>query len=414
MRDVNNGWLIRYTHANVASFFFIFVYMHIGRGLYYSSYKSPRVLVWSIGVIILILMMAIGFLGYIRSPKWSNLNNTYFNKFKFKGLWSALRASTSGRPPTTNKLRGQVKSYIKHRPDRTALRPKITINKFNLISKRTYTTRVDLSVIKSDNNTSEILNDFIKEKNLNPIYCYEDLQLDLTKKRVQTDTKNISGVYLILNKITLDYYIGSASTNRFFSRFSNHLLNFHGSKIIKLAVKKYKLSQFAFLILEIFPETVNKENNKKLLDLEDFYLKSLLPNYNILTEAGYTFGYKHTEINRIQLKGLWSPTRPSIYSMESLEQIRNLNKGKSLNIETKEKIVTDLTGKIRSYSDKSILNMNKKSKPIILYNKNYTVYGEYSNICDTAKSIKCSEKTIIKALKTDKKLLKRCWYVNYK
>lgn len=59
MRDVNNGWLIRYTHANVASFFFIFVYMHIGRGLYYSSYKSPRVLVWSIGVIILVLMMAI-------------------------------------------------------------------------------------------------------------------------------------------------------------------------------------------------------------------------------------------------------------------------------------------------------------------------------------------------------------------
>lgn len=65
MRDVNNGWLIRYTHSNVASFFFIFVYAHIGRGLYYSSYKSPRVLVWSIGVIILVLMMAIGFLGYV-------------------------------------------------------------------------------------------------------------------------------------------------------------------------------------------------------------------------------------------------------------------------------------------------------------------------------------------------------------
>lgn len=65
MRDVNNGWLIRYTHANVASFFFIFVYMHVGRGLYYGSYKSPRVLVWSIGTIILILMMAIAFLGYV-------------------------------------------------------------------------------------------------------------------------------------------------------------------------------------------------------------------------------------------------------------------------------------------------------------------------------------------------------------
>ena len=65
MRDVNNGWAVRYTHANVASFFFIFVYAHIARGLYYGSYKSPRVLLWSIGVIILIAMMATAFLGYV-------------------------------------------------------------------------------------------------------------------------------------------------------------------------------------------------------------------------------------------------------------------------------------------------------------------------------------------------------------
>nr|YP_010879628.1 cytochrome b [Heterobasidion parviporum]WHL55398.1 cytochrome b [Heterobasidion parviporum] len=58
MRDVNSGWVVRYTHANVASFFFIFVYAHIARGLYYSSYKSPRILLWTIGVIIFILMMA--------------------------------------------------------------------------------------------------------------------------------------------------------------------------------------------------------------------------------------------------------------------------------------------------------------------------------------------------------------------
>ena len=65
MRDVNNGWAVRYTHANVASFFFIFVYAHIARGLYYGSYKSPRVLVWSIGVIIFILMIGTAFLGYV-------------------------------------------------------------------------------------------------------------------------------------------------------------------------------------------------------------------------------------------------------------------------------------------------------------------------------------------------------------
>lgn len=65
MRDVNSGWAVRYTHANVASFFFIFVYAHIARGLYYGSYKSPRVLLWAIGVIILVVMMATAFLGYV-------------------------------------------------------------------------------------------------------------------------------------------------------------------------------------------------------------------------------------------------------------------------------------------------------------------------------------------------------------
>jgi ubiquinol-cytochrome c reductase cytochrome b subunit len=65
MRDVNNGWLIRYLHSNTASAFFFLVYLHVGRGLYYGSYRAPRTIVWAIGTIILILMMAIGFLGYV-------------------------------------------------------------------------------------------------------------------------------------------------------------------------------------------------------------------------------------------------------------------------------------------------------------------------------------------------------------
>ena len=65
MRDVNNGWLIRYLHSNTASAFFFIVYLHIGKGLYYGSYRTPRTLVWVIGVIIFLLMMATGFLGYV-------------------------------------------------------------------------------------------------------------------------------------------------------------------------------------------------------------------------------------------------------------------------------------------------------------------------------------------------------------
>ncbi len=57
MRDVNHGWLVRYLHSNTASAFFLLVYLHIGRGIYYGSYRSPRSLVWIIGTIILIAMM---------------------------------------------------------------------------------------------------------------------------------------------------------------------------------------------------------------------------------------------------------------------------------------------------------------------------------------------------------------------
>ena len=65
MRDVNYGWLIRYIHSNGASFFFIIVYIHIFRGLYYGSYKAPRELLWILGVVILLLMMATAFIGYV-------------------------------------------------------------------------------------------------------------------------------------------------------------------------------------------------------------------------------------------------------------------------------------------------------------------------------------------------------------
>nr|QGA74353.1 apocytochrome b [Monilinia fructicola] len=75
MRDVNNGWLIRYLHSNTASAFFFIVYLHIGRGLYYGSYRAPRTLVWTIGVVIFILMIVTAFLGLC------SVNNATLNRF---------------------------------------------------------------------------------------------------------------------------------------------------------------------------------------------------------------------------------------------------------------------------------------------------------------------------------------------
>ena len=72
MRDVEWGWLIRYMHSTGASFFFIVVYIHIFRGLYYGSYKAPREILWIIGVLIFVAMMATAFLGY--SLPWGQMS----------------------------------------------------------------------------------------------------------------------------------------------------------------------------------------------------------------------------------------------------------------------------------------------------------------------------------------------------
>src|SRR5215471_9237751 len=65
MRDVNYGWLLRYLHANGASMFFLAAYIHMFRGMYYGSYKDPREVLWILGVILLLLMIMTGFMGYV-------------------------------------------------------------------------------------------------------------------------------------------------------------------------------------------------------------------------------------------------------------------------------------------------------------------------------------------------------------
>ena len=370
MRDVNNGWLIRYLHSNTASAFFFLVYLHIGRGMYYGSYRAPRTLVWTIGTVIFILMMATAFLGLSNSPKWfqCNHNNKNNNVNKFNS-YARLGFCTN-------------------------------VNKSNTIGRRHF------SVTPPRRLVSEELTKFMSEKNLSPVFIYEDLSDKTVKSRVLKDTCGLSGIYLILNKVTYDYYIGSASTGKFHARFSNHLFNFHGSKVVKNAVKKDGISSFAFVVLELFPEIVNKENNKKLLDLEDFYLKSLLPNYNILTEAGLSFGYKHNEITRLTMK--------ANYSEECRKAISWVNRGKSLSPSTIETMKQSALTRIKPiYSDESVKNMKKNSKAIIVYNMDYTVYGKFPSITEASKSLGCSQKTISRSLQTPKKIVRRRWIINY-
>lgn len=111
MRDVNYGWLIRYIHMNGASMFFIVIYIHIFRGLYYGSYKSPRELLWILGMVIFVLLMATAFMGYVLP--WGQMSfwgatviTNLFSAIPFVGdsivtlLWGGFSVSN----PTLNRF----------------------------------------------------------------------------------------------------------------------------------------------------------------------------------------------------------------------------------------------------------------------------------------------------------------------
>ena len=86
MRDVNGGWMVRYIHANGASMFFLAVYVHIARGLYYGSYKAPREVLWILGCVIYLLMMATAFMGYVLP--WGQMS--YYGAVVITNFFSAI------------------------------------------------------------------------------------------------------------------------------------------------------------------------------------------------------------------------------------------------------------------------------------------------------------------------------------
>uniref|UniRef100_A0A060REW1 ARAD0ZZ00924p n=1 Tax=Blastobotrys adeninivorans TaxID=409370 RepID=A0A060REW1_BLAAD len=379
MRDVNYGWWIRYCHANGASFFFIFVYIHMARGLYYGSYRAPRAMVWYIGVIIFLLMIITGFLGYKnnivttytinknngprsykKDIKYNNINKLYLNNIPANG----------GGSPSGNTYK--YINYINH----------------NIKHYRNYST---YNNNYKDNNKLYYDNLF-KELNISPIYYFDNLDKVETKELILNKLRELGGIYIIINKINKNFYIGSAITNKFYSRFYRHLISLTGNKPLKASVKKYGLNNFIFGILEVFPEVINKENNRELIKLEDTYLKTYLPNYNILLEAGSSFGYKHSEESKLRMK--------LNYSKERKELIRELQKNRKWSEYSKNKLREIAFNRSDNYWSKEgldrISNINSHNIKLFDINNNYIC--NFKNIVQTSNYLKCSTKTIQRSL----------------
>jgi group I intron endonuclease len=306
----------------------------MGRGLYYGSYKSPRILLWTTGVIIYVIMMGTAFLGYFYSLTW--LNNEMEVLF-------------------------MTNNFI--------ISPQLKL----------------------------VLND----RKIKPIIVFEELNKEEVKENLRNKTRKKSGIYGIFNLVTGDLYIGSAVTNKFYSRFYKHLIRGLGNKNIALDLNKYGIESFAFTILEYYPEEVTKKNNPDLMALETYWIQTYLPSYNILLEAAAPsgLGYRHSEEVKQKMK--------DIYSDERRKQIGLLNKDKSLSDSVKILMREKALNRSDEVKQKYQL---ASSKSVTLYNKDGTVYMKFEGIRVMAKHFGCDHKTINKFINSDK-LFKKQWYV---
>jgi len=235
--------------------------------------------------------------------------------------------------------------------------------------------------------------------NLNPILIFEELNKDINKENLRSNTRNQSGIYGIINTVTGDFYIGSAVTNKFYSRFYKHLIKGLGNKNISIDLNEYGIHSFAFFILEYYPEEVTKKNNPNLMTLETNWIKAYLPSYNILLEAGNSLGYQHSEEVKQKMKENYSDLRK--------EQIGSLNRGKQLSDSVKLLMREKALNRTDEVKNKYKL---ASSKPVTVYHKDGTVFMKFTGIRIMAQYFQCDHKTINKCIDTNT-LFRNEWYI---
>jgi group I intron endonuclease len=173
------------------------------------------------------------------------------------------------------------------------------------------------------------LSNILKKHNIRPLAVFENLHLAKSRDQAKDCLKDLAGIYMVVNIVDgSSFYIGSATTNRLHTRLMNHLYYLKGNSRIVASVKLLGRKNFAFVVLDIFPEKVTDKTNFTLLSLEQYYIDLLKPKYNILQLAGNSFGFKHTPETIQKMRDNYSDIRR--------DRIGNLNRGKSLSQHTRE------------------------------------------------------------------------------
>nr|AYD91435.1 hypothetical protein [Volvariella volvacea] len=288
----------------------------------------------------------------------------------------------------------------------------ISLKWLNVVNDET--TTLSLSYVAGPTIASSRLQSILDSHKLTPVAIWENLHLSEVKDDVLKVVKPLAGVYVIVNLINGKMYVGSATTGRMGNRFYKHLYGGNGSSLVWAAIQKYGLQDFAFVVVETLPSLVTREDNKDLLTLEDHYIVTLLPSYNIAPKAGNTFGFKHKE----ETKEAMSLN----YSSERREAIGSLNRGKSLAPSTIE-LMREAALKRGSMPDSIRAKVSANSTVAQLYEVSQVDGSSFSSpdgvmvtsvtlrtIPVVANFIGCNERTVRRALKSNGIVLK-LWHV---
>lgn len=174
---------------------------------------------------------------------------------------------------------------------------------------------------------SDRLKSILDARGIKPLAAFENLNDPSTAMNIKSLFRNYAGIYACINLINGKIYIGCAVTGKIHHRFLRHFRYHLGNKLLAAAISKYNLDNFAFVILEVRPNTITSLTNQELLETETNYITLFKPEYNILQIGGNSFGYKHTDETREKMRANYSDKRR--------EQIGSLNRGKSLSESTR-------------------------------------------------------------------------------
>lgn len=236
------------------------------------------------------------------------------------------------------------------------------------------------------------LSNLLEKHNIKPIAVFENLHFCKSRNKAKDCLKDLAGIYLIINLIDGSSYVGSATTNRLYTRLMKHLYYLKGNSSIAASLKLLRRKNFAFVVIDILPEKITDKTNLNLLSLEQYYIDLIKPNYNILPLAGNSFGFKHTPETIKYLRDNYSDVPRDI--------IGKFNRDNYLSNKTNE-VMREAALNRPSMSQKCIDKCKTKGRAITVTRlSDLSLVGHFSDIVSAAKHINCGYKTIRRALKS--------------